>query len=213
MNVICYECDYTEFHQRSTAAKSFKSFMFVMFIAACLCLIVFYTCVARKAYMSRKVRPTNYVLHVLPLQARQKTQSTMHTSPKSSATNIFCTFPLEANTIENGRFGFKIPEQSGSNRRDNQLITAKKVLPDKLKAAKILSLVTLVFILSWLPFWIIRLSSMNTSKDRLSRSFYENKLTNFFNHLFYFNNAANPLIYAILHKPFRKECLQMLKRN
>ncbi|XP_060084157.1 probable G-protein coupled receptor No18 [Ylistrum balloti] len=82
----------------------------------------------------------------------------------------------------------------------------------RLKAAKILFLVTAVFLLSWLPFWVIRFCWLFAPSYMAGQSETGKAVLNFFMHLFYLNNAANPVIYTIINKNFRAECRQYWER-
>lgn len=84
--------------------------------------------------------------------------------------------------------------------------TANRHFESRLKASKMLFSVTVVFFLSWMPFFIMRLcvtldpDYWNDQSD--SRLVIESLL----NHVYYLNNAANPIIYTIINKNFRHDC-------
>lgn len=116
-----------------------------------------------------------------------------HTSPPLSST---CT------TTSSGSFL--------QNNKKFQNVHQTKNLSPHLRAAKILFLVTAVFLLSWLPFFILRICDtaglkwMNTQSLKV--------LEHFLNHCFYINNAANPVIYSVINKSFRQEAWKLLKK-
>ena len=67
-----------------------------------------------------------------------------------------------------------------------------------ISAAKMLFLVTAVFFLSWLPFWVIKIRAMVVGGDMLKEPVYQKLLS----HMFYTNNAINPFIYTFMNKNF-----------
>ena len=93
-----------------------------------------------------------------------------------------------------------------------QRLDRTKKLSSGLKAAKILFLVTAVFVLSWLPFFSLRLMYAVGILSPVDRSPHRQVLEHFLNHCFYINNAANPLIYSMINQNFRLECWNRLKR-
>lgn len=81
-----------------------------------------------------------------------------------------------------------------------------------LKAAKMLFLVTAVYLLSWLPFFILRVLHTSGIQSWTNRPAPLKVLEHFLNHCFYINNAANPIIYSVINKNFRLDCWKILKR-
>ena len=87
-----------------------------------------------------------------------------------------------------------------------------KNLTSGLKAAKLLFLVTAVYFLSWIPFFILRIIHTADSQSWHNRTPARQVLEHFLNHCFYLNNSANPIIYSIINKQFRLECWKTLKK-
>lgn len=77
----------------------------------------------------------------------------------------------------------------------------------KAKATKTLSIVMGVFVLCWLPFFVLTITdpfiNFTTPED----------LYNVFLWLGYFNSAFNPIIYGMFYPWFRKACWGQLPRN
>lgn len=206
-----YVCDVTSHYRQSLLYKLFAAGLFCCFVAMCTCLVVLYTCVARKAYIARrKINPVKIIASTTSMDD-MKPQSTI-----TNTTAIISIIDVETISTENNLNFQKFPFSSKVKdvKRKGELTVAKQTLPDKLKAAKILSLVTAVFILSWLPFFVIRINNVMVGEEQNdTKSHFENVSQSFFCHLFYINNAINPLIYAILHKHFRHACLKMFKKK
>ena len=69
--------------------------------------------------------------------------------------------------------------------------------------------VTVVFLFSWAPFWVLRgvnFSHMMTEEDQTDSPLYT-----FLNHLYYLNNAINPLIYAFTVPAFRTDAKKLIR--
>lgn len=218
LSLQAYVCDINNVYQHSSSHNMFSSFMFFMFILVCSCLVIFYSCVARKAYIARRVNPVS-----------QTSLKTVQSGPTNININVFTVTTSEADmrTCDLRKMHRLVSTQIEHDssptavsrldqkiqKKEQELLAAKKIFPKKLKAAKILSLVTLVFILSWLPFWMMRITLIGTDHEQeATKSYYQNVFKNFLSHLIYLNNAVNPLIYAIVHNTFRQDCLKMLKK-
>ena len=87
-----------------------------------------------------------------------------------------------------------------------------KNLSSGLKAAKILFLVTAVFLISWLPFFILRVCYTIDKSYWNDYSPARKVIEHFLNHCFYINNAINPVIYSVINKNFRQECMKLFTR-
>ena len=93
-----------------------------------------------------------------------------------------------------------------------QRLNRTKNLTSGLKAAKLLFLVTAVYFLSWLPFFILRIIHTVDSQSWHNRSLARQVIEHFLNHCFYLNNSVNPIIYSIINKQFRLECWKLLRK-
>ena len=71
------------------------------------------------------------------------------------------------------------------------------------RGCKLLFIVTVTFLLSWTPFWVVRI---------LTPADFQTPLTQFCAHLFYVNNAVNPIIYAFSNPRFRTELRSTWRR-
>ncbi len=81
----------------------------------------------------------------------------------------------------------------------------------KLRGTKMLFVVTTLFFLSWLPFWVIKIGH-TYSNIWENRSSSVEAVYRLLNHLFYLNNAVNPLVYTIFNSSFRDDCQATFKR-
>ena len=71
------------------------------------------------------------------------------------------------------------------------------------RTAFMLLLVTAVFVLSWLPYWVINLMAMTSYFHDVAQPKVQMALM--FNSLFYINNAVNPIIYTFASSNFRND--------
>ncbi|XP_064602507.1 5-hydroxytryptamine receptor 1-like [Liolophura sinensis] len=82
-----------------------------------------------------------------------------------------------------------------------------------IKSAKILSIVTLGFVLCWLPTWalgsFIRLHVRSAEKLLRMTPAHDNAVM-FFQFWYLTNHAVNPIIYAFMDQTFRKDCMRLL---
>ena len=99
------------------------------------------------------------------------------------------------------------------DRRSEKAASTTSTLTSSLKAAKLLFLITLLFIISWMPFFIIRMSQTIDKSQSDDHSPSSKVIEHFLNHCFYINNAVNPIVYSIINKNFRRDCLTLFKRQ
>ena len=81
-----------------------------------------------------------------------------------------------------------------------------------LKGTKMLFVVTSLFYLSWLPFWILKFANIGHPGLWEDQSSSGELLYAFLNHLYFINNAINPLIYTFANYNFREDCRQVFRR-
>ncbi|KAK3576732.1 hypothetical protein CHS0354_005568 [Potamilus streckersoni] len=89
------------------------------------------------------------------------------------------------------------PEQRERKRKASRLTLREKTLYANIRTAAILFVVTIVFLIAFLPAWLMatRIISFN--------------MVVFYMHFVY--NVANPFIYAFMNKSFRDDLLRLLK--
>ena len=98
-------------------------------------------------------------------------------------------------------------------RTSERAANTTNTLTSSLKAAKLLFLVTLLFIISWMPFFLLRISQTIYKSQSDDHSPSSKVIEHFLNHCFYINNAVNPIVYSIINKNFRRDCLTLFKRQ
>ena len=81
-----------------------------------------------------------------------------------------------------------------------------------IRGSKILFIVTAVFFISWIPFWVLRIRGAFYHSDWGSEDEALGLLQSFLNHLFYINNAVNPIIYVFINSKFIEECKMTKKK-
>ncbi|KAI8501885.1 hypothetical protein Bbelb_202970 [Branchiostoma belcheri] len=72
---------------------------------------------------------------------------------------------------------------------------------------QLLLLVTLVFVLSWLPFWVLSLYEVAHPGYLAGKPTALVQAVALINDLYFVNNAANPIIYTFVQKSFRQRVL------
>ncbi|WAR07627.1 DRD2-like protein [Mya arenaria] len=129
--------------------------------------------------------------------------------PGKSQDRLYGTLNVESRLQANqGVTNMKLQDIAQTNRLNKSLNFSSR-----LKAAKILFLVTAVYFLSWMPFFVLRLAYI------LNRNFWDDDsdtkkvMELLLNHIFYLNNAANPIIYTMINQTFRQECKQLFIRH
>ncbi|XP_013379587.1 D(2) dopamine receptor A [Lingula anatina] len=80
------------------------------------------------------------------------------------------------------------------------------------KGAKVLFLVTLVFALSWAPFWVIKFASMINPNFWPEKTFVDIAFKVLLMHAFYLNNAINPILYTLMNKAFATDVKDVVRK-
>lgn len=79
------------------------------------------------------------------------------------------------------------------------------------KALKVLIVIFLVFIFLWAPFFILNVLSTFYCKNQIECELYLKKIISIATWLGYISSMANPIIYTMFSKNFRKAFLDLLK--
>lgn len=232
-----YKCHYQVKYQNSPALLVFSCFIMTGFLIETIAMTCLYRSVAVTAYRSiRAIRPLSNA-HILagftPRNARntpnpgRTTVISRTPSPVQTTSRDFTTTEnLESrrNTLLFARtfsiHASKEMKDLSIPQRTNNTVEPKSYkngadtrnLVSRLKAAKMLFLVTAVFFLSWLPFFVMRICYILNPNYLGIISDWKLVLESLLNHFIYLSNAANPLIYTFINKEFRKECLRLFHK-
>ena len=104
----------------------------------------------------------------------------------------------------------RIEPQSQANQNNGHHVTFTLIA--RYKLAKMLLTVTVTFLATWLPYWLVVIA---TTRDRhfwSGQPFWRLNILLTFRNFYFVNNAVNPVIYAILNKEFRTKLKSCLKR-
>ncbi len=73
------------------------------------------------------------------------------------------------------------------------------------KTAKLLLLVTVVFLLSWLPYWLLSVTQMVDTNTWVNMCYWRLNSFKILRHFYFMSYAANPIVYAFASSRFRGE--------
>ena len=134
-----------------------------------------------------------------------------------NSANKTVTFDEESHVVE-----IAVNEAIQEDPDKNVVRSGRSVICPGLKAAKMLSIVTVVFFVTWLPFWILRVKTLSDPNIWTLQSLSGSFLFQILNHLFYLNNSINPLLYSVVNNNFRNDlkaawskstCVKMFKKK
>lgn len=223
-NLKGYICDYSDEWDSTMDANVFRSLMLVGFLSVVVTMSILYSRVAYTAYKTiGRVSPSsgtqteNETPNGSSLGRRlafKQSEQKGSSQQKSSDSGLPSSSVMKNKQI-NARLFMVTPPQR--NRQQPAImhptVTKEQLsrkLSTKFKAAKILFLVTAVFFLSWLPFWIIRIGRIIDPSFWTNKDDFQVAFEYFLNRLFYINNAANPIIYTLINQQFRLEVLKYI---
>ncbi|XP_013411742.1 uncharacterized protein LOC106174629 [Lingula anatina] len=123
-----------------------------------------------------------------------------------------CHSPVSIKT--NDRLDDKVGKRDNSAKEHEK--TSAWNWPDKPKqlapkGAKVLFLVTLVFALSWVPFWVIKFASLINPNFWPEKTFVDIAFKVLLMHAFYLNNAINPILYTLMNKAFATDLRDVVR--
>ena len=238
---VGYKCDFSEKYQGTTAMTAFSVFITSGFLTQFVAMAILYKHVAVVAYRSRRTVVPVQAVQESDISGRIPATTSSMISDNSRKLTVCSVSPLWSSdqTLEQQKL--QVASKEDSSRRylapeNNATFTASRTttmtsftslnedhrhvninssnnLSSSLKAAKMLFLVTAVFLISWLPFFIIRIYATVNPQNWNDLSSSRKVAEHFLCHCFYINNAVNPVIYSVINKNFRKECLSLLKRH
>ncbi|KAI8501883.1 hypothetical protein Bbelb_202950 [Branchiostoma belcheri] len=156
-----------------------------------------------------------------PMTSQPKSDSPMTSQPKSSNTLM----PPQRSggtltqrrrsrahsytaSVHGRRISFSIPRLVPPDRNDT--ISTFFTTQHQFRVAKLLMLVTMVFMLSWLPYWSLTLYMMTHPTWLGEQDHVTKKAVDFFQHFYLVNHALNPLIYAFVQRDFRSGLAAMV---
>ncbi|XP_006821679.1 tyramine receptor Ser-2-like [Saccoglossus kowalevskii] len=84
-----------------------------------------------------------------------------------------------------------------------------KFISKRNKTAHMLMMVTLIFVLTWFPYWTFLFlpATFWTGLPQKERDIYT-----FLKYLYVINNAVNPLVYGFMNSSFRRDSVALVKR-
>ncbi|XP_064601209.1 probable G-protein coupled receptor No18 [Liolophura sinensis] len=80
------------------------------------------------------------------------------------------------------------------------------------RATRALMVVTVVFTVSWIPFWINALLGTFNSRFTNYVNTTDQILREFFIELYFLNNALNAIVYYVYNRSFRQYCKEVLRK-
>ncbi|XP_067326703.1 neuropeptide FF receptor 1-like [Anolis sagrei] len=134
-------------------------------------------------------------------------ESEMHTVYTTVLFLHIYVAPLSFIMFMYGRIGFKLYMSSGPVSQHHVVSEAQHktvVSKRKLKVIKMLVLVTLLFMLSWLPLWTLMLFSDYTNLDEEDINLLASYGFPFAHWLAFSNSSVNPIIYGYFNENFKK---------
>lgn len=148
---------------------------------------------------------------VAKIQLPPKSRRTYKT-PSLNVTSLFLV-DQSTQSVSHSEIELKNRPASTSFTNNTMTINNGNQFSTRLKAAKVLFLVTAVFFMSWMPFFIMRICHTVNSLYWLDQSTTRHVIETMLNHVFYLNNAANPIIYTMINKNFRRDCKILFRKH
>ena len=235
-----FKCHFRQQYLNSDLLTAYGALVMSAFLFEIVLIVILYKNVAVTAYRSRRTVSALSNAHVLAgikpstsnsdsqIVSQNRGQNTSNMSSVSSQINMLNISDVasrytKANNIAS-MFSVDTKPQSTNiqkseeinrmkNRGTTNNNTENRNFSSRLKAAKILFLVTAVYFLSWMPFLVMRLCYTINTEYWQSTTKVRYQIENFLNHMFYLNNAANPIIYTIINKNFRADCKTVLRNH
>ncbi|XP_076451246.1 uncharacterized protein LOC143287188 [Babylonia areolata] len=176
-NQLIFSSQFSDVYQKVYAA----TFLFSFLIIAILYALIYRSILIRRAWKAKRKRMSCYA----------STANGPETVAAVAAEETQLTNINNGNTVNTEATAVRASSRTSVALRDRMLYA-------NIKTAAMLFVVTVVFIISFLPSWLIGLDAINMN------------LILFY--IFFLNNVANPFIYAFMNRTFRDDLRQLLKR-
>ncbi|XP_061841742.1 neuropeptide FF receptor 1-like [Nerophis lumbriciformis] len=112
--------------------------------------------------------------------------------------------PLMVITAMYGTIGVKLCSSGAANRRPHGANIQRVVSQRKIRAIKMLVLVTLLFMLSWLPLWTLMMMADYAGLERDQLDLLISYIFPFAHWLAFANSSVNPIIYGYYNDNFKR---------
>ncbi|XP_074663054.1 uncharacterized protein LOC141915430 [Tubulanus polymorphus] len=101
--------------------------------------------------------------------------------------------------------------RDSSTRRNSESARKSSIVSfqQNIKMVRIFMCVTIILVLTWTPFWILKLCSIIIDDFIVYQTETMSMMMYLLNYLFYMNSAINPIVYIILQKQFRDDCIDI----
>lgn len=184
MALYKHRCIPNEIYIGKQVRSVFQKFCASLFLIACILVFILYTLVFRSLALRRSRKAKRKLL--------SNGQNTTH---NACATTQTCAVTTKLTMAENGEVEtFQMtpePESKKSNKQKRTKSLKGKHRAANIKTAGILFIVTIVFIIAFLPAWLMAMRVL------------QGNIILFYMHYSY--NVANPIIYAFFNQNFRQE--------
>lgn len=176
-------CLPNEYYISAKGKNAFQKFYASLFLVSFILVVILYSLVFRSLVIRRARKAKKTFV----------TESVQHTNVNLLTTNA-CTVATKSTMTEN--FELASCNVQPESNRENKRMKRSKSLKNKhrfanVKTAGILFIVTIVFILAFLPAWLMAMRAI------------KGNIIVFYMHFSY--NFANPIIYAFFNQNFRKD--------
>lgn len=188
--------------------------LFGIFVAVYCFIIMLYFLVAMRVHQrARRPRPA-----VTFIQSTFRGQVPFTEESRTSGT----VRQVVGTGREETRKGFVNPVKDSDKREDGGICTRRDVQNDShrfargptAKTSTMLIIVSVVFLMSWMPLWIIlvRETSKEHAINWATIRSPDGALERFWRSLFLVNHAINPIIYSLFNKQFRHDCKLRMRK-
>lgn len=187
-------CHFTYSIFGETYAVIYQGILMLLFLSSLIIIVVFYIIIYSELWKRTKFRKR--ALSGRPKEGPEisEAQSSfceqpLTTRPESNYSEVIRTYEFENDESD-------VVIKEGPTMNNNAKIKAKKPKAEKVRrvyhrrTAKMLFLCTVIYLITWLPFWV---DIFGISNSLLLR------------YLFFIGNATNPIVYGIVNTQIRKE--------
>lgn len=196
------ECSVANDYQRSGYVRMYNVFLWILFAVTFLMIMLLYVVIGRRIFTRAKVRRLTLQQTKLNETSRKLVLNTWHKKDNNNEQmeNVWSVTAYNAYAkpcpIYRQNIKQKIAEGQAKAR----------------KSATIMFLISLAFIISFLPYLILRMRQAVSSHFISSMTNTERAIYKTFLRSYWLNCAINPFIYCACAPEFRNECKQMWKK-
>ncbi|CAC5385782.1 CCKAR [Mytilus coruscus] len=194
-NITGYDCDLADSYKHTIYIVVYSIVLLVGFLACVTSLIMIY------AFIGQKLRRRGH------FKSTNSSQPPTDVSVESSLGSV--EVENESYVSSNRNVEQKLKSKHFGTKSTHKQRKTTKSNRESIKVTKIAFVISIAFILSYLPYLAVKLTAALSNGQHTANSFVTS-IFSILSRFFLINNIINPFVYVCLDQTFRRQCKRLL---